>query len=65
MARQKRTKGRKQKQFGKLRWSALWKNAEQFVQTDGPAHAARILEERRRRGQDPGSCEYVPARESS
>ncbi len=61
MSRQKRTRGRKQKRFGKLRWSALWKNAEQFIQNDGPDYAAKVLAERSRRGQDPGSCEWVPA----
>ncbi len=60
MARQKKTRGRKQKQFGKLRWSALWKNAEQFIQNDGPAHITKVIEARRRLGQHPESCEGVP-----
>ena len=59
--RQKRTRKRRERRFGRLPVSCLAKNEAQFVTHDSPAFAARIAAKRSELGQEPGSCEWVPA----
>lgn len=59
MARQKRTRGRTTKQFGKLPYSELAGNAQAFVNDVGPRFQERVLQLRREKGQALDSCEGV------
>ncbi len=56
MARQKRTKKRTTKKFGKLPYSELAGTAQSFINEIGPRMVARVLERRREKGQLPDSC---------